>query len=100
MNLKRLKIAGFRGFNSGGSIDFNSKLSVISAPNSHGKTSISEALEFLIYGATSKVEKADSKEEYRNSYRNRHFPADKAAYIEAAFVLPDGTERHLRAELD
>ncbi len=106
MQLRKLTIAGFRGFNAERVIDLNSRLSVISAPNSHGKTSISEALEFLIYGATSKVEKADSKEEYRNSYRNRHFPADKAAYIEAVFVVPSDTEvpgdteHHLRVELD
>lgn len=100
MKLKRLTIAGFRGFNVESSIDFHDKLTVIAALNSYGKTSISEALEFLIYGATSKVEKADSKEEYKDSYRNRHFPADKSAYIEATFAVPGSTEQNLRVELD
>lgn len=100
MKLRRLTIAGFRGFNVERSIDFNEKLTVIAAPNSHGKTSISEALEFLIYGATSKVERADSsKEEYKDSYRNRHFPKDKAAYVEATFVVADNVEQKLRVEL-
>lgn len=100
MKLKRLTIAGFRGFNVERCIDFHDKLTVIAAPNSHGKTSISEALEFLIYGATSKVEKADAKEEYKGSYRNRHFPPDKLAYIEATFALPGSAEQNLRVELD
>lgn len=100
MKLRRLTIAGFRGFNTERSIDFHKKLTVIDAPNSHGKTSISEALEFLIYGATSKVEKADSKEEYKDSYRNRHFPTDKPAYIEATFDVPGSTEQNLRIEID
>ena len=100
MKLKRLTITGFRGFNTERTIDFHNKLTVISAPNSHGKTSISEALEFLIYGATSKVEKAHSKEEYKDSYRNRHFPADGSAYVEAVFAVAGDTEQTLRVELD
>lgn len=100
MKLKRLTITGFRGFNTERTIDFHNKLTVISAPNSHGKTSISEALEFLIYGATSKVEKADAKEEYKGSYRNRHFPADRSAYVEAVFAVAEDTEQKLRVELD
>jgi AAA domain len=100
MKLKRLTIAGFRGFNAEESIGFHDKLTVIAAPNSHGKTSISEALEFLIYGTTSKVEKADSKEEYKDSYRNRHFPAENPTYIEAVFVQAANTEQTLRVELN
>jgi DNA repair exonuclease SbcCD ATPase subunit len=79
MKIKQLTIAGFRGFNTERIIDFHGKLTIISAPNSHGKTSISEALEFLIFGETSKVSRADSKEEYRDSYRNRHYPAERSS---------------------
>src|SRR5690242_1234890 len=100
MKLRRLIVAGFRGFNDERSVDFHEKLTVIAAPNSHGKTSISEAMEFLLYGATSKVEKADSKEEYKDSYRNRHFPADKPAYIEALLGVTGNIELRLRVEID
>ncbi|HXI82607.1 MAG TPA: ATP-binding protein [Verrucomicrobiae bacterium] len=100
MKLKRLTIAGFRGFNTERSIDFHEKLTIIAAPNSHGKTSISEAMEFLLYGATSKVEKADSKEEYKDSYRNRHFPVDKPAHIDATFGMAENAELRLRVEID
>jgi hypothetical protein len=101
VKLRRLTIAGFRGFNLERSIDFQERLTVIAAPNSHGKTSISEALEFLIYGATSKVEKADSsKEEYKDSYRNRHFPKDKPSYVEATLTEAQDIEQKLRVEID
>ena len=100
MKIKQLKIAGFRGFNSERVIDFDERLTVISAPNSHGKTSISEALEFLLYGVTSKVEEADSKDEYKNSYRNRHFPDKNPAYIEAVMVDDKSDEKVFRMELD
>ncbi len=100
MRISGIKIAGFRGFNEERSIIFHDKLTVISAPNSHGKTSISEALEFLLYGSTSKVDKADAKDEYKDSYRNRHFPSDKPAYIEAVMVVPQGDSKVLRVELD
>ncbi|MGZ4971354.1 MAG: AAA family ATPase [Limisphaerales bacterium] len=99
MKIKTIKIAGFRGFNEERTVDFNDSLTVISAPNSHGKTSISEALEFLLYGATSKVERADSKDEYKDSYRNRHFPAAEPAYIEAVFATDDGRSQILKVQL-
>jgi len=99
MRLRELKVAGFRGFNEERQLDFHDAITVIGARNSHGKTSISEALEFLLYGATSKVENADSKDEYSNSYRNRHYPDGLNAYIEALFVDPQGNELRLRVEI-
>ena len=101
MRLKSLTIAGFRGFNHERTIEFDERLSLIAAPNSHGKTSISEALEFLLFGATSKVAHADSKEEYRDSYRNRHYPKTQPAYIEAVFTEASSSNLlKLRVELD
>jgi AAA domain len=100
MRLKHLTIAGFRGFNTPRTIDFHNQLTLISAPNSHGKTSIIEALEFLFYGQTSKVEYADSKDEFKDSYENRHYPHGEAAYIEAYCL--DETQKGvtLRVEID
>jgi len=99
MKLCKLRIAGFRGFNEERVIEFHDKLTLISALNSHGKTSISEALEFLIYGETSKVSQADSKDEYKNSYRNRHYPIEQPTVIEAIFA-DLGVETTLRVEIE
>jgi len=73
MKLKNITLTGFRGFNEERSIAIHDRLTLIAAPNSHGKTSISEGFEWLLYGFTSKVALAESKDEYRGSYRNIHF---------------------------
>ena len=100
MKLRRLKIAGFRGFNSERTIEFDERLTLLSAPNSYGKTSIAEALEFLLFGETSRVEGARGKEEYQDSYRNRHYAQTHQAVIEAEFLNFDGTSTTLTAEID
>src|SRR5438128_10278401 len=100
MRLNQLTAAGFRGFNSPRTIELNDTLTLVSAPNSHGKTSITEALEFLLYGQTSKVESADSKDEYKDSYRNRHYAAGETAFVEARFSGWQGGEVVLRGEID
>ncbi len=65
MRVENITVQGFRGFNERRSIEFDRKLTLVYARNSYGKTSISEALEWLLYGVTSKVEQADySKLEY------------------------------------
>lgn len=100
MRLRELTIAGLRGFNAERTVYFHDRLTLVAAPNSYGKTSVTEALEFLLYGETSKVEAARAKDEYKDSYRNRHYPADKVAFVEALFVVADGAETRLRVELD
>lgn len=100
MKLKQLTVAGFRGFNSPRTIDFHEKLTLVSAPNSHGKTSITEALEFLLYGQTSKVESADSKDEYKDSYENRHYLSGQVAFVEARFFDSHQMDIVLRVEID
>ncbi len=91
MRIKSITIQGFRGFNDERTIDLHDRLTLISAPNSCGKTSISEALEWLLYGVTSRVEKADSKEEYKGSYRNLHFPQALTPSVKVIFVHEGGT---------
>jgi AAA15 family ATPase/GTPase len=92
MKIKNITIQGFRGFNKVRTIDFHDRLTLIYAPNSYGKTSISEAFEWLLYGKTSKVEKADSKEEYKGSYRNCHLTDSLTPFVKATFVDDNGNE--------
>lgn len=98
MKIRSLTIQGFRGFNEQRSIDFHDRLTLVYAPNSYGKTSTSEALEWLLYGVTSKVAKADSKDEYKGCYRNRHFPESLTPFVAAVFRI-DGREVEFRGEL-
>lgn len=92
MKINNLTVQGFRGFNDKKSMNFHDKLTIILAPNSYGKTSISEAFEWLLYGKTSRVEKADSKEEFKGSYRNIHFPEKSVPFVEITFLKNDNSE--------
>lgn len=100
MKIKNLTIQGFRGFNERcDPISFHECFTLISGPNSYGKTSISEALEWLLYGITSKTENADAKVEYKGSYRNCHFPETDTPFVEATFLESDGSEVVYRGKL-
>lgn len=99
MKIKNITIQGFRGFNEQRNIEFHNSLTLIYAPNSYGKTSISEALEWLIYGKTSKVEKTDSKEEYKGSYRNLHLPDSLKPFVKVIFIDDSGNEIEFRGDL-
>jgi hypothetical protein len=98
MKIESVTIQGFRGFNEACPIHFHPSLTLIYGPNSYGKTSISEAFEWLLYGVTSKVERADSKEEYRYSYRNSHLPQELSPFVEAVF-LSDARQVKFHAQL-
>jgi hypothetical protein len=56
-------VSGFRAFEDQREIQFDDRLTLVAAANSHGKTSTSEAFERRPYGQTSKVERADSNGE-------------------------------------
>jgi AAA domain len=85
MWIDQLSIRGFRGFNDQQTLAFHPRLTVIYAPNSYGKTSISEAIEWLLYGTTSKLDHADYKEEYRGSLRNLHLLETLLPEVEVVF---------------
>jgi AAA domain len=99
--IKSLTVQGFRGFNKlHGPMEFDENITLIYGQNSYGKTSISEALEWLLYGITSKMEAAtNNKTEYQGSYRNIHFPDTDVPFVEAVFILDDGSEAVYRGEL-
>jgi len=96
---KNITIQGFRGFNEVRNIDFHDRLTVIYAPNSYGKSSISGAFEWLLYGVTSKVEKSDSKEEYKGSYRNRHLPESLNPFVKVTLVDDNGNETKFHGDI-
>ena len=92
MKIKSITIQGFRGFNNKQTLDLHDQLTLLYAPNSYGKTSISEALEWLLYGITSKVEKALSTEEYKGSYRNLHLIDSEPSFVDVVFLDKNGKE--------
>jgi hypothetical protein len=76
-------------------------LIVIHAGNSQGKTSFSEALEFLICGHCSRRELlGGAKAEYHDSLRNAYMPAaHREVFVAAGVRGPDGSVHEVRREL-
>lgn len=101
MNLISLKVAGVRGFNDEQTLDFDGKLVIYSGPNGGGKTSIGEAIEWLLYGKTLKRLKGDeiSKREYAGSYRNSHYHGQGDPFVEIQILDASGALRSIRREL-
>jgi hypothetical protein len=90
VKIDNISIQGFRGFNEKQVIDFHPLLTLIYAPNSYGKTSITEAAEWLLYGSTSKVDRGEFKEEYKGSYRNCHLDVNASTFVKLNFSSTAG----------
>ena len=100
MRLTSLSICGFRAFNDSQTLDLSDPIAVFEGPNGSGKTSIGEAMEWLLYGRTLKRTKGDalSKREYTGCYRNVHY-SGTTAYVEAEVEDSSGKPRRIRREL-
>ncbi|WP_375384202.1 AAA family ATPase [uncultured Microbacterium sp.] len=96
-----LEIRGFRAFGSEARrLDLTSQLIVIHAGNSHGKTSLAEAAEWLITGRSSRRDLfGGAKAEYNASLRNAHLPADSPVWVSAGIRDGDGTFQVVRRDL-
>ncbi len=83
-----IEIQGFRAFGcEAARLAFTGNLAIVCGPNSQGKTSLAEAIEFLLTGGTVRREfLASAKSEFSDCLRNVH--------------LPDGTEVLVRAEIE
>jgi hypothetical protein len=97
-----VEIRGFRAFGTEPRrLALDAPLIVVHAGNSQGKTSLAEALEFLITGRSSRRDLlGGAKAEYDDSLRNAHLPdGDHDVYIDAAVAAPDGVVHQIHREL-
>lgn len=98
--IKWIEICGFRAFTKPQRLDFGSSLALISGPNSHGKTSITEAIEFLLCGETlRRAFRGGAKAEFEATLRNAHLPADAPVWVKAAIVGADGAVHEVERRL-
>ncbi|WP_022928257.1 AAA family ATPase [Patulibacter americanus] len=93
--LEWLDVEHFRAFGARQRLEFSPQLTVVSALNSQGKTSLAEAIEFLFSGALSRQRVlSTSKTEYAACLQNAHHPGQVCA-VSAAI----GSTGVLRREL-
>src|ERR1700733_4037585 len=99
--LQKIELQGFRGFGtSPQSVALPKTVAALWGGNSQGKTSLAEAVEFLLTGHIARRDLlASAKDEFSQSLRNAHIPAAVSVYVGAEFVCPDGKVRHLRRTL-
>lgn len=99
--LKRLEVVGFRAFGSTcQALDFEKNLAVIYAPNSHGKTSLAEAIEFLLTGATSRRSLVGSAvREFADALRNAHLVTGGEVVVRGIIETLDGRSHLVERKL-
>jgi DNA repair exonuclease SbcCD ATPase subunit len=101
MRLVKIKPTYFRGFGDSEWIELDSSLVVLFGPNAFGKTSLSDALEWLLYGATSRRQRGEalSRRDYKGTYVNVHAPNGAETSVTVVFRRPDGSEIELKRVL-
>lgn len=101
MKLVKIKPRYFRGFGNSEWVNLDNQFVLLYGLNGNGKTSIAEAVEWLLYGRTTRRDKGEtfSQRDYQNTHRNVHAPAEIVTCVEAIFRLDDETEKTLRRDL-
>ena len=99
--LQWLEICGFRSFGERQRLDFDGDLALVWGPNSQGKTSIAEAIEFLLTGATIRRDMlGGAKAEFDACLRNVHLPSTAPVWVKAGVMGTDGLEHEVERVLD
>jgi hypothetical protein len=99
--ISKLEIQGFRSFGlNAQTLEFPSPLAVVWGPNSQGKTSLAEAVEFLLTGQiVRRALMASGQDEFADALRNAHLPPGTACFVQATIMGDDGTSHTVRRML-
>jgi hypothetical protein len=98
--LKWIEICGLRSFGIEQSMIFDAEIALIWGGNSQGKTSVAEAIEFLLSGTVVRPAMlGGAKNEYDRSLRNAYLPDGERTAIRAGIEDQDGKERLVEREL-
>ena len=98
--IRSVDVRGFRAFGmSAQPLDFSSEVAVVWAPNSQGKTSLAEALEFLFTGSIVRRDLLSSaKDEFAGTLRNVHLNDADEVFVEVE-LEHQGATRKVRRTL-
>jgi AAA domain len=99
--ISKLEIQGFRSFGRDvQTLEFLSPLAAVWGPNSQGKTSLAEAVEFLLTGQIVRRSlMASGQDEFADALRNAHLPKDALCFVQATITDGDGTAHTIKRTL-
>ena len=99
--LSKIELQGFRSFGQvRQTIDVPNSVAVFWGGNSQGKTSLVEALEFLLTGQIVRREMlASSKDEFTDALRNVHVAPTHPVWVAATVICDDGQQRKVTRTL-
>jgi DNA repair exonuclease SbcCD ATPase subunit len=91
MKLKNIKIKGFRGFNKEQSVNLDAQVVLIYGLNGSGKSSVTEALEWLFFGDISRrrLSPCRSEYQYEEYLRNLFYNGTENPYVEVEGAIND-----------
>src|SRR5712691_3114819 len=101
LQISKFEIQGFRSFGrKPQTLMFPSPIAAVWSPNSHGKTGLADAFEFLLTGRIVRRELlASSQDEFAGALRNAHIPAATPVFVQAEVVTPDGKKHTIKRTL-
>jgi hypothetical protein len=101
LQITKVEVQGFRSFGpKPQTLVFPSPIAAVWAPNSHGKTSLAEAFEFLLTGQIARRELlASSQDEFAGALRNAHILGGTSVFVQAEVVGSDGKKHTIRRTL-
>jgi len=101
LQITKVEVQGFRSFGPKPQIlVFPSQIAAVWAPNSHGKTSLAEAFEFLLTGQIVRRELlASSQDEFAGALCNAHIPDGTSVFVQTEVVGSDGKKHTIRRTL-
>ncbi len=101
MTTPRLRSLSLKGFRCYGTteqtLSLPADLAVVWGPNSKGKTSLAEAVEFLLTGRTVRRElMASSQDEFADALRNAHLADGEEVYVAARIIAGNGMHHEIK----
>ena len=99
--LRSLTVKGFRAYGAAEqTLNLPADIAVVWGSNSTGKTSLAEAVEFLLTGRIARRElMASSQDEFADALRNAHLPPGQQVYVAATVIGPDGASHQVKRVL-
>jgi DNA repair exonuclease SbcCD ATPase subunit len=95
MRLERIIVQAFRGYPNRADIVLSGDVVLLSGENGTGKTSLTEAFEWALFGSIVRKERSKTRGEYQGTswIRSVHAPEELETFAE--ITLSEGNERHI-----